>query len=179
MHQQPDHRARAHARHLTARPRRRATKIHAAPQPHAPARIEATLTRCVSAPPRHISSSRASTRSPIDHPKTPPIPPAIHPLKPAKILQKPAKNPHFPPARLTSVSSSTPHPINPYLHSLSQGRDQPTFFPASGHCLVSKPRRHAQAEAHLLARFAQTPIPENPLATLAALRVRHRTRLLQ
>ena len=59
------------------------------------------------------------------------ISPHSHPTKPAKTHQKPSKNPHFAPAHHASIPSPTPHPINPYIHSLPQSRVHATFFPRS------------------------------------------------
>ena len=59
-----------------------------------------------------------------------PVSPSFSPTKPAKTHQKPSKNPHFAPARPTPIPTSTPHPINPYTHSLPQSKVHATFFPA-------------------------------------------------
>src|SRR5260221_8582720 len=92
---------------------------------------------------------------------SPPIPPRFAPPKPAKNPRKPAKNPHFALGTLTSISSPTPHPINPYIHSRPQSRVHATFFP--GHPL--------SADFHLrllIQRFALSPNPYNnppPMST--------------
>ena len=77
------------------------------------------------------------------YPRSSPDSPSIRPAKPAKNLQKPAKNPHFAPAGLTLVSPPTPAQIDSYVRSLPQSRDRATFFPAQPACQgrIPDPRR--------------------------------------
>jgi hypothetical protein len=60
-----------------------------------------------------------------------PVSPSFPQAKPAITPRKPAKNPHFSPARLASISCPTLHPINPYINTRPRDTNHATFFPAT------------------------------------------------
>ncbi|MDB5320075.1 MAG: hypothetical protein JWN40_1706, partial [Phycisphaerales bacterium] len=92
-------------------------------------RVEGTTTNLQAA--QHIDqvSALVPFSGALQAPQITPISPRFPNAKPAKTLQKPAKNPHFAPTRRMPIFTSTPYPINPYIRPLSQRRVQATFFP--------------------------------------------------
>jgi hypothetical protein len=114
------HRARAKRTQVSPR-RLRASSSHSSPiSRRASAQIKPSTHPLIFKP-----ACRADY-SPLHLPDSPSFPPA----KTAKTPQKPAKNPHFAPARRAANPLATPHPVNSYSHSLPQSRAHATFFPA-------------------------------------------------
>jgi hypothetical protein len=83
-----------------------------------------------------------------------PISPSFPRPKPAKTLQKPTKNPHFPHPPRAPISAPTPAPITPYIHSLPQSTVHTTFFP--------NPSQPPGGILHYRSARQSAPNPANP-----------------